>query len=140
MYVYVGGYTFHPEELTHMITIPRKLLVRYTIEYWDFIYLNIMYYSCMYVRCIKYLILITRVCCTLHTGFDDVTGEVLTQREDDKPEVVRHRLHTYETTTKPLLEHYSNLKVPNTVVRVFSGNESNVIYPKVKSFLEGILI
>ena len=74
------------------------------------------------------------------SGFDDVTGEALSQREDDKPEVVRHRLHTYETTTKPLLDHYSSLQTSSTIVRVFSGNESNVIYPKVKSFLTEILI
>ena len=74
----------------------------------------------------------------MRKGFDDVTGDALTQREDDKPEVVRHRLHTYETTTKPLIDHYSSLNT--TVVRVFSGNESNVIYPKVKSFLTEMLI
>lgn len=39
-------------------------------------------------------------------GIDDVTGEPLVQRDDDKPETVRQRLETYNRQTKPVLEYY----------------------------------
>lgn len=38
---------------------------------------------------------------------DDVTGESLIQRDDDKEETVRRRLEIYHTQTKPLVEYYS---------------------------------
>ena len=40
-------------------------------------------------------------------GKDDVTGEDLIQREDDKEETVRKRLDVYHSQTKPLVEYYS---------------------------------
>jgi len=40
-------------------------------------------------------------------GRDDVTGEPLTQRDDDKEETVRHRLTVYQQQTRPLVEYYS---------------------------------
>jgi adenylate kinase len=40
-------------------------------------------------------------------GKDDVTGEDLIQREDDKEETVRKRLAVYHSQTKPLVEFYS---------------------------------
>jgi adenylate kinase len=39
-------------------------------------------------------------------GVCDVCGEPLQTREDDKPEVVRHRLAQYEEKTKPLIDYY----------------------------------
>jgi len=41
-------------------------------------------------------------------GKDDVTGEPLVQRDDDKEETVRHRLEVYRRQTRPLIEHYQN--------------------------------
>jgi adenylate kinase len=41
-------------------------------------------------------------------GLDDVTGEVLIQREDDKEETVRKRLQVYTEQTRPLVAYYSN--------------------------------
>ena len=41
-----------------------------------------------------------------NAGFDDVTGEPLTQREDDKEETVRKRLAIYHQQTQPLLKYY----------------------------------
>ncbi len=43
------------------------------------------------------------------TGKDDVTGEELIQREDDKEETVRHRLSVYHSQTKPLVDFYQQL-------------------------------
>ena len=41
-------------------------------------------------------------------GKDDLTGEALTQREDDREETVRHRLKVYEEMTAPLKDHYKS--------------------------------
>ena len=38
---------------------------------------------------------------------DDLTGEALTQREDDKEETVRKRLEVYSAQTRPLVAYYS---------------------------------
>ena len=40
-------------------------------------------------------------------GIDDVTGEPLIQRDDDKEETVRKRLQVYNDQTRPLVEYYS---------------------------------
>ncbi|XP_061485285.1 GTP:AMP phosphotransferase AK3, mitochondrial isoform X2 [Rhineura floridana] len=39
-------------------------------------------------------------------GRDDITGDPLVQRDDDKPETVMKRLKSYEMETKPVLEYY----------------------------------
>jgi adenylate kinase len=41
-------------------------------------------------------------------GKDDITGEDLIQREDDKEETVRKRLDVYHQQTEPLIAYYSN--------------------------------
>ncbi|ABE50420.1 MULTISPECIES: adenylate kinase [Methylobacillus] len=41
-------------------------------------------------------------------GKDDVTGEDLVQRDDDKEETVAKRLEVYHRQTKPLVDYYSN--------------------------------
>ncbi len=40
-------------------------------------------------------------------GKDDVTGEDLIQRDDDKEETVRKRLAVYQSQTRPLVDYYS---------------------------------
>ena len=40
-------------------------------------------------------------------GKDDVTGEPLIQRDDDKEETVRHRLAVYHAQTEPLVAYYT---------------------------------
>lgn len=40
-------------------------------------------------------------------GKDDVTGEDLIQRDDDREETVRKRLEIYHAQTKPLVDYYS---------------------------------
>ncbi len=45
-------------------------------------------------------------------GVDDVTGEVLIQRDDDKEETVRKRLCIYHEQTKPLVDYYSAAEQP----------------------------
>ena len=41
-------------------------------------------------------------------GKDDVTGEPLIQRDDDKEETVRKRLDVYSAQTRPLVAYYSD--------------------------------
>ncbi len=40
-------------------------------------------------------------------GKDDVTGEELIQRDDDKEETVKKRLEVYQAQTRPLVDYYS---------------------------------
>ncbi len=41
-------------------------------------------------------------------GVDDVSGEPLIQREDDKEETVKNRLDVYSAQTRPLVDYYSS--------------------------------
>ncbi|XP_064097077.1 GTP:AMP phosphotransferase AK3, mitochondrial-like isoform X1 [Macrobrachium nipponense] len=68
-------------------------------------------------------------------GKDDVTGEDLVQREDDKPESIRQRLDLYESSTKPLKDFYEELGI----LQVFCGTESNEIWPRVHKYLQNHL-
>lgn len=43
-------------------------------------------------------------------GYDDLTGEPLVQREDDKETTVKHRLNVYHEQTEPLIAYYSHGK------------------------------
>ena len=42
----------------------------------------------------------------LQPGKDDVTGEPLIQRDDDKEETVKKRLEVYSAQTRPLVDYY----------------------------------
>ena len=44
-------------------------------------------------------------------GLDDVTGEPLIQRDDDKPETVKNRLEVYWEHTNPLIVYYRSKSV-----------------------------
>uniref|UniRef100_K7FYE5 GTP:AMP phosphotransferase AK3, mitochondrial n=1 Tax=Pelodiscus sinensis TaxID=13735 RepID=K7FYE5_PELSI len=65
-------------------------------------------------------------------GTDDITGEPLLQRDDDKPETVTKRLKAYEAQTKPVLDYYKK----KGVLESFSGTETNKIWPQVHAFLQ----
>jgi adenylate kinase len=39
---------------------------------------------------------------------DDVTGEALIQRDDDREEIVKKRLQVYHDQTRPLVDYYEN--------------------------------
>jgi len=41
-------------------------------------------------------------------GVDDITGEPLIQRDDDKEETVTKRLQVYASQTRPLVDYYAN--------------------------------
>lgn len=58
-------------------------------------------------------------------------GELLEQRDDDSPVVVAERLKQYEMLTAPLVHHYQEL----SILRTFTGTESDVIWPCVQDFV-----
>ena len=57
-------------------------------------------------------------------GIDDVTGEPLVQRDDDKEETVKKRLDVYHEQTEPLIEYYNNYAL--------SGETSSPKYIKIE--------
>jgi adenylate kinase len=62
-------------------------------------------------------------------GKDDVTGELLMQRDDDSEATWRKRLAKFEETSQSLLNFYRE-KEPNLVVQV-KGNSSDEISPRI---------
>jgi adenylate kinase len=46
-----------------------------------------------------------------HEGACDQDGSRLVQRDDDKPDVIKHRLSVYHEKTKPLVDYYDDLGV-----------------------------
>ena len=44
-------------------------------------------------------------------GIDDISGQPLIIREDDKEETVRKRLNIYHDMTKPLIDYYANKQI-----------------------------
>lgn len=56
-------------------------------------------------------------------GKDDVTGEDLVQRDDDKEETVRKRLEVYHSQTAPLVTFYQQLA---------KSGQANTVYSKVE--------
>lgn len=65
-------------------------------------------------------------------GKDDVTGEPLTQRQDDSVETWTQRLHKFDETSRALLDHYDR---QGCLWRV-EGNTSDEISPKLFAELE----
>ena len=55
-----------------------------------------------------------------HEGRCDVDGSRLVQREDDKPETVKHRLDVYHEQTAPLIAYYED----RGLLRRFDGTRS----------------
>jgi adenylate kinase len=60
-------------------------------------------------------------------GKDDITGEPLTRRADDDPEVWKQRLQSFKENNEPLLEHYDKAGLLWTV----NGNSSDEITPQI---------
>ncbi|KAI0636937.1 adenylate kinase-domain-containing protein [Trametes polyzona] len=71
-------------------------------------------------------------------GLDDETGEPLTKRPDDNPEIFARRLEQFYASTSPLLAHYSAQAAgPAATTRLvtLSGSTSDEIWPQ----LEGVI-
>lgn len=65
-------------------------------------------------------------------GKDDITGEPLTQREDDSIDTWKQRLRKFEETSRALLEHYDRR---GCLWRV-EGNSSDEISPQLFAEVE----
>ncbi|KAI1007392.1 hypothetical protein K3495_g820 [Podosphaera aphanis] len=60
-------------------------------------------------------------------GLDDITGEKLTKRQDDKLETWKKRLDQFEEANRPLLNHYSQ----KNLLWEVEGQSSDEITPKL---------
>lgn len=61
-------------------------------------------------------------------GVDDVTGEALVQRDDDRAETVRQRLAVYHEQTRPLVDYYQKLSSePNATTRYVAVDGNGAI-------------
>ncbi|XP_045510625.1 GTP:AMP phosphotransferase AK3, mitochondrial [Colias croceus] len=68
-------------------------------------------------------------------GKDDVTGEDLIQRPDDKPEAVKKRLEIYESMTKPVIDFYKS----KGIIKDFEGRTSDEIWPMIIKYLDPLV-
>lgn len=68
-------------------------------------------------------------------GKDDVTGDALVQRNDDRPEVLMKRLEVYDRLTKPVLDFYQKFNI----LQSFSGRTSDEIWPQIVQYLNEFL-
>ena len=65
-------------------------------------------------------------------GRDDITGEKLVQREDDKEEIVQSRLNTYHELTEPLVRYYQK----QSILKAIDGTGSpENIFAEIKKTL-----
>ena len=68
-------------------------------------------------------------------GRDDITGEKLVQREDDKEEIVQSRLNTYHELTEPLVRYYQKQGILRAIDGI--GSPEN-IYTEIKQTLNEV--
>jgi adenylate kinase len=68
-------------------------------------------------------------------GLDDLSGEALIQRDDDKEETVRKRLQVYQQQTKPLVGYYSAPDKPVKFCSITGVGAVEAITEKVFSLL-----
>ena len=68
-------------------------------------------------------------------GRDDITGEKLVQREDDKEEIVQSRLNTYHELTEPLVRYYQKQGIIKAIDG--AGSPEN-IYAEIKKNLNEV--
>nr|CAD7449870.1 unnamed protein product [Timema bartmani] len=68
-------------------------------------------------------------------GVDDITGEQLIQRPDDRPEAVKKRLENYSQTAQPLFDLFREAGI----LKDFHGTETDEIWPKVYEYLGSYL-
>ena len=69
-------------------------------------------------------------------GLDDVTGEPLVVRADDREEVVRERLRVYEESTAPLSDYYAAAGRPRHHVVAAEG-DIDAITERIARILKG---
>ena len=60
-------------------------------------------------------------------------GATLIQRDDDKPDSIKHRLEVYDQSTSPLINFYSD-----RLVKIPADKSPEEVYRPVKTFLGGL--
>lgn len=70
-------------------------------------------------------------------GIDDVTGEPLILRDDDKEEIIRKRLAVYHEQTEPLVAYYQTQSKLGTLKfhRIIGEGQVQAIFEKIKAVL-----
>ncbi|KAI1297655.1 GTP:AMP phosphotransferase AK3, mitochondrial [Halotydeus destructor] len=68
-------------------------------------------------------------------GLDDITGEPLVKRDDDKPEVVKARYDRYVESNQPILDYYQQ----RGLLVSFSGTSSKQMYVEVSQYMKDLL-
>ncbi len=70
-------------------------------------------------------------------GYDDISGEPLVQREDDKPETVLKRLGVYHNQTRPLTDFYTKQSDKGLLkfFRVDGSNTVNEVFESISKQL-----
>jgi adenylate kinase len=74
-------------------------------------------------------------------GFDDMTGEPLEQRNDDREEIIRKRLDVYHEQTEPLVKYYQQWSQKNdshapAFHRVDGTGNVNAIFQRILSAIQ----
>ena len=71
-------------------------------------------------------------------GVDDVTGEPLIQRDDDKPETVKNRLEVYWEQTNPLIVYYRSKSVQTDLkyIEIDGSKSMEKVSSQIKAALE----
>jgi len=66
-------------------------------------------------------------------NIDDITGEPLIQRDDDKVSTIKNRLKVYHEQTEPLIEFYKKLSETNNLIftTIDGSLPQNEIYSKI---------
>ncbi|WP_304543703.1 adenylate kinase [Sulfurimonas microaerophilic] len=71
-------------------------------------------------------------------GKDDVTGEDLVQRDDDKEEVVLDRLKVYHDQTEPLIGYYKEQASKNAAIKYITVDGTADIADVEKAIVTGL--
>ncbi|CAD8148729.1 unnamed protein product [Paramecium pentaurelia] len=66
-------------------------------------------------------------------GVDDITGEPLVQREDDKEATIRNRLNVYQSKTSPIIDYYRKKGI---LFEVNAERPVNDIWKDVKTIVK----
>lgn len=71
-------------------------------------------------------------------GVDDVTGEPLIQRDDDKPETVKNRLEVYWEQTNPLIVYYrsKSLQTDLKYIEIDGSKSMEKVSSQIQAALE----
>jgi adenylate kinase len=62
----------------------------------------------------------------LHSGKDDITGDVLVRRNDDTPEVMQERLAIYHSAVKDILAYYHVLQQRNPLMVCYLNADDSI--------------